>query len=500
MAIQLKFNNLSTYKDLICFNSAPNIITVEENVAPSVRPSGIASVNNLHINDESSNELPTISIDGHSIIGTTNIDEVGGRKFLVNGSDRNYTTLSIINAFRGIPYLDINFQFIFNDGGTIKIVKKSVNTSENFVVTTTNLEGFTFNYTTKPQVSSELGGKNSKIYIDIFYNNTDGQRLIGSNTTNAVNYLTTLEKEFYGQRVNFNISPVISTIADYNGTSEFKAVVYATVDGVFKNIGVVDKLLIVKGYSVNQGGTYLNLNGITNTMLPALNVKRGSDKQMFNNSILYVYEPNIILPYYKIGGYTSGSVNVRYLESDESVIHSEVVQFETPNATNYDVLDIELAEHILRDASFVEIVGTFGIIRYTVINPPFANAECSRIMWHNSYGGTSFFDFVGEKEIERKIANETYDKSLLNYYTNPMQEQSVVYNKSVELSVSVKTHLIEQDGLWQIYDLQNAYKAWTRINGVDYNIIIDSVTIDEPNDNVFTATVKYKFSLLDTFN
>ena len=153
----------------------------------------------------------------------------------------------------------------------------------------------------------------------------------------------------------------------------------------------------------------------------------------------------------------------------------------------------------MRDSYYVDLTFSFGIIRLNIINPPYSNIECNRVSWFNSYGGVSFFDFLGDKKDERKTEVTTYNKSLLDFYKNDKQEQEIVYFRDNEITVSLTSHLMEKDGLYQLYDLQNSYKAWITINGVPYYIIITSLTVEEPSDNVFTATIKYKYSLLDSF-
>ena len=86
-----------------------------------------------------------------------------------------------------------------------------------------------------------------------------------------------------------------------------------------------------------------------------------------------------------------------------------------------------------------------------------------------------------------------------HFYKNDKQEQEVVYFRENSITVSLTTHLMDKDGLYQLYDLQNSYKAWITINNVNYYIIITSLTVEEPSDNIFTATIKYNYSLLDSF-
>ena len=187
------------------------------------------------------------------------------------------------------------------------------------------------------------------------------------------------------------------------------------------------------------------------------------------------------------------------MESDETVTTTATKTINLSRFKNLETYTIELDEETMRDSHFIDLTFSFGTLRYNVINPPYSQAECNRIYWYNSFGGVSFFDFVGDKREERKTTTETYNKSLLDYYKNDKQEQETVYFRENDITVSLTSHIIDMDGVYNLYDLHNSYKAWITINGVDYYIIVTQLTIDEPSDNVYTATIKYKYSLLDSF-
>jgi hypothetical protein len=309
-----------------------------------------------------------------------------------------------------------------------------------------------------------------------------------------------LQKEYYKDSVSFNLSPALQSVSSSNNTTLWKARLYALVDGTIKDIGTSDNNYIINGYLVNQGGTYLDLsNWDGSKTYPAINVSRGKDRTQYNNSLIYIYNNIFPISLYKMNNTTKESITISYLEADESVITSTTTSITLNTTSNIGTYDIELSETYMRDSYYIDLQFSFGIIRLNVINPPYANAECNRVYWYNSYGGVSYFDFLGDKRDERKTDVTTYNKSLLDFYKNDKQEQAVVYFRENEITVSLTSHLIEEDGLYQLYDLQNSYKSWITINGVNYYIIITSLTVEEPSDNIYTATIKYKYSLLDSF-
>ena len=59
---------------------------------------------------------------------------------------------------------------------------------------------------------------------------------------------------------------------------------------------------------------------------------------------------------------------------------------------------------------------------------------------------------------------------------------------------------MDEDGLYQLYDLQESYTAWVTIYNVKYYVIIEDVTVEEPADKTYRAKVKFRYSLTDSFN
>ena len=118
-----------------------------------------------------------------------------------------------------------------------------------------------------------------------------------------------------------------------------------------------------------------------------------------------------------------------------------------------------------------------------------------RVFFRNSYGGVSFFDFTSTKSETRDVETTTYNKNVYDYYTQSVIEKEIPYDNSVKYSVTIKSHLIEKNGIYIFNDLLQSPEIWTEINGKTYRIILDNVSVDEQNSNdVYVATIKYKYS------
>ena len=70
-----------------------------------------------------------------------------------------------------------------------------------------------------------------------------------------------------------------------------------------------------------------------------------------------------------------------------------------------------------------------------------------------------------------------------------------IYNNDVKYTVSLKSHLFENDGKYIFNDMMQSTEAWVERNGETYGIIIDSVSVEETNsNNIYEASVKYHYS------
>ena len=503
MAI-ITLNNKENIKNLICFNTCPNIITVEQTGITSTYETIRVNVDGMI--PTSASKQSRIIVNGYAINGTDDIKKVSSRRFFRcgtghNNTSRSFAAISIVNALKSIPQLVMNYNIQYVSDCVFEMTAKNSGSQYHITFETDNITNLRVISSVNGSTNDNLTGTYfSRIYLDLYYNNNEGHRLINSNNNeNDFKYLTTLQKEYYKDSVSFNVTPALQSVSSNDNTTIWKATLYGIIDGKTVDLRDISNNYIINGYLVNQGGTYIDMNNISNMTVPALNVNRGTDRTLYNKSILYIYDNKFDISFYKINGVSSENITINYLESDETITYTETTSITLNSNKNIDTYTIELNEDYMRDSYYVDLTFSFGIIRLNIINPPYSNVECNRVSWFNSYGGVSFFDFLGDKKDERKTEVTTYNKSLLDFYKNDKQEQEIVYFRDNEITVSLTSHLMEKDGLYQLYDLQNSYKAWITINGVPYYIIITSLTVEEPSDNVFTATIKYKYSLLDSF-
>lgn len=497
----ITLNGVSNAKDMICFTDCPSILTIDNKGATGNKASATIDVNNLSTLDDTKEYY--IEINGARITSTFDINKAVNRTFYLTKSntinDRLLVAQKIVQAMSNVPeFISIYAISQRQSSGSMvpSIIIGAPVWGAKYNLTITHNLGSTLNPVITPGRNSDplASGKNNQIYVDIY----SADKRIGTEESSWIGYqITTLSKEYIENSVSFDLSPVLATLPDRHEVWQWKAVLFAVNDQVMTNIGSIGSNYISKGYLVNQGGTFIpQFSGIK----VAMNVQRGTPKSTYNKTLLYVAEN--IIPITLITTYRTSSVpiKVNYLNSSLTTLRTDNVTVTTDKnlVTEYICLD----EPTFNNSTYIDLVLTdIGTIRYNVIKPLNYKSSNTRIYWDNSYGGISFFDFTGESTSVRKVTNDTYRKQYFDYYSTTTKEGKVIYNKQIENTYTVKTHLIKLDGTYYLNDLLNSKRAWTTINGVEYCIIITNVQIDETNiDGVYEGTVTYQLSLTDSFD
>ena len=303
-------------------------------------------------------------------------------------------------------------------------------------------------------------------------------------------YVTSLEKNYQSEKCRFDMTPVLATLAEYNLTVPYSLDISSmNASGIVSTLGSVTGNSVSVGYMVNQGDKFLTIN---NNIYIAQNVARGKLRSVYNSSILYVYGDTIPLSFYTT---SSGdmTVSISYKNSAYQQISTGSYSSLIPAGNLLHTITVPLV--VPNECFYVDLTIGGKTLRYDVIRPMKTSYGCQRVYWINSYGGTSFFDFVGQKTIENTSETVTYNKNNLDYYTAEINEKELVYNVDTKSTYTVKSHLIAEDGKWQLYDLLQSPRAWTNINGQDYVVIIESVSAAEQNNQqIYEMTVKFNIS------
>ena len=477
MDITINGQNIPNEKNMnmITFNHIPTILSVKGSVG-----SGLTSYT---LTIQSGKELDGseyIKFGNSTLTPTNNLDEAVNTNFYMTAyASANLMAYYLAKALNCTSEsASYNIYSITN-----KVYIKSKEIGHKLDSLDTNISGFYSLSTNNSTMANELD--NSKIIVNIF---------------NEDNFIASMAKNAINSECKFDLSPIL--IADTKETELFKYNLKVSQLTQNDNISITDinKLYAANGYSVNQGKTHLTMVDITNKYVLLQNVSRGGEKETNNNTILYCAEPLIRLSLANIIDAAAPTIKISYLNSMFTEIANETIEVSGSAKTIYDC-ELNLNKSNFDKSSYIDVIlPTNETIRYNVIKPLKYSDTTNRIYWYNSYGGVSFFDFTGSKTEERKTEKATYKKSNLSLYDDKQISLDKVYSNTLEYEVTLKTHMIEKDGIYQLYDLLNSYHAWIVVNGEENEIIITDLKINETqNTNIYQGEITYTYSSNDMF-
>lgn len=463
----LTYNGQANTQGMITLTNVPNILTIQ-----SSSVTGNNSVLKITINDLTKidpNNTYYITINGLTITS----GNVGNNFYISNsntGANQIAVAHSIAKSLRSVGLTNYEiYQQIENGILTNVVIVEAREVGELYEITFDSNLGAAILYDNYVGTTSDefAGGR---INIDV-YSGSD--------------YITTLEKSYYKEKIDFNVSDVLKSISRYDFLVPYTLFIYSQIGNQVTSLDRVSATSAI-GYMVNQGEKFLN----TYPMF-AQNVSRGTSSP--SKMVLYTYLSTIPVTIYSND--VVETVNITYYDSSLQQIGTGFSNVNIYNGIGQS--DIALNSNLFNSAYYVDLSLENGqIIRYNVIKPVDANSRCQRVYYHNSYGGVSFFDFTGQITENHKVDNDTYTKNIYDYYRDTSLEQIKIYDKETTINVTMKSHLMERSAVWQFNDLLGSYDVWTNINGVDYKIIVTDCKVDETETGVWEATVTYTYSLI----
>jgi hypothetical protein len=397
------------------------------------------------------------------------------KRFFIS-SDPTSTAASFANAFRNCSSIIAQFN-VEHNGNKVELKAREIGRTW-----TLQSNYYSSNISNQYMTASGNDGSASpedafqcKVQVDVFK--------LGNND---YEYVTTLEKNFYGDECAFDVSPVLTTFSEFGKSVGYKFELstiqtYGVDAGDYSDRGAIYGKTTF-GYLANQSDKFKLLS--TNEI--ALNDKR--------NQIRYVYGQEI--PFSVVG---SGSVVVQCAVKDStlSAITTSSVSISIGNKGITDS-SYTIPLWAYNDASYVDLTLDNKTWRFKVIKPLKATEYYQRILWRNEYGGIEFFDFTGKSSETDSVDIETYEKNIFDFYTNPSYELKKIYKNDAKKQVKVASHLLESDGRWFANSLMRSKKVWTRINNKTHYIIPKNIDVQEDGtyNNIYTVELTYEYSQL----
>ena len=448
----ITLNNQSN-NGIYIFSEQPNILKFEYGDFPVSNPSRmfIDCPNGM---ESAGNVGEVIEVNGEQITSVAVQTDAGVRQFAIS-SVALTTANSICNALRSISSLLSNYDIYFgatSNGARVTLyARQNVGFQLTGSCTDSEIEITT--------VDAEDAGiaRKASVRIDAFSK-----------------YLTTLEKMICSQVTSFDLTPVLSSVADYGTIGQVTLTPWTSDENLTVTTARTFNCSVIKGYHTE--GQPLYITG--DTMLQ--NVQ----------GTLYTYDGNITFSYLGSGEI---ACTVKTRGSDFSVIDSDSYDFEADGLTDctFNVSDI------MSDNTFyvdVELPND-TLLRYNVIKPSRMTEGKTRICFRNSMGGLSFVDMTGKKSRKNAINHELYrnEQSSYSYYDDGLRMDRLTRMEENDIEYTLKTHIVKGDSLFIFEDLAKSGRVWID----DEMIIVSDISYAEQGNDTYVVEVKYKKSRIN---
>lgn len=471
----IKYNNIEEPQNMVTFTDIPNILAIYEDNSGGKASVTLSFEGNLRQSVTADSQY-YISILGETITNVVDAANNINKRFYISG-DEDCTCMNVCRALRCCPSIAADFNVI-HAGSELHIVAKTIGSKglalANAITTNIPNDKLSIEITDGYADSVVFGGK---VAVDVYS---------GSSVNDVQNYVTTIEKNWYGNECSFDMSPILATLSDYGKSQYYElAMQLIRADGEWQYLGYVYGNSVV-GYHANQSDLFKYAEGVQ--ML--LNTNRNQIYYTYGNMI----EFSLLCGQDRFGW----DVDAYVYDSAYNLIHHYSSIGRRTNPMNLIVdSNVVIDEEYFTDAFYVDISIDGGEpVRFNVIKPLKATEYYQRVYWRNEYGGISFFDFTGQKSESDSIETETYEKNLFDYHSSYKFEKKVIYSNNVEKSVSLTSHLMKEDGKWAFNSLMSSKKLWTYVNGKEYSIIPKSIEVQEEQtkNNIYTARLVYTYS------
>lgn len=473
--MNITYNNLSSPSNILTFTEIPNILKVYEDISGTKATFNFLFEGNLQSSVTADSQY-YVTFLGETVTNVMDASKANNKRFFIS-ADKNATAASFARALRNCGGIAADFNII-QEGPDVYLIAKTIgqkwsNTANYLQRNIPNDKLSTWG--TDGNAYSVLWG--SKIGVDVY----------SGSTSDKNNYVTSLEKNWYGNECAFDMSPVLSTFSEYGKTIPYYFVMNLyREDGEWQSMGTVSGNTAI-GYHANQSDKFKYAQGVQ--ML--INNRRGS-----GGMILYTYGQTI--PYSVLCGSDTGGWDVTVSVKDSAFNELTATTTQVSRSSSDYIIDstATIPSQFYNSAYYVDVTVGTTPYRFNVIKPLKATEYYQRVLWRNEYGGISFFDFTGSRSESDSVDIETYEKNIFDYHETDEFERKKIYSNEYKKTTSLTSHLMERDGKWVFNSLMRSKKVWTTVNGKTYYIIPKSIEVNEDQtyNNIFTAKLTYEYS------
>ena len=470
-------------RNIVTFTEVPNILSIQTDNTGTKARVNLFFEGNLQTSVTGDGQY-YISFLGETITNVMDSSKATNKRFWISG-DEDCTAMSVGRALRNCSGIAADWNIVVH-GPDIYMIAKTIGSKwGNFGNT------FIHNIPSSNLSVMQTGGTSSSVY---FNSKIDVDVYSGSSYGNDsyYNYVTTLEKNFYGDECAFDMSPVLATMSEYGEIKPYSFVInLIREDGEWQSEGSISGYTSI-GYHCNDSAKFYDINGCQVLI---------NDGYNGENVTLYTYEDyipfSVLVPATSITyNYTATLKN----SANETIWSQQTVGF---NYNGKSLVDgnFQIPLDYNDQTYFVELAfdnQTSQTVRFNVIKPLKATEYCQRVFWRNEYGGISFFDFTGQRSESDSVDVETYEKNVFDYHKTQAFEKKKIYKNDYTKEVTLTSHLMDKKGKYIFNSLMKSKRVWTIVGGNRYYIIPKSIEVAEDGtyNDVYTAKLKYEYSYI----
>ena len=476
---------------MVSFNGVPTILQIKgETGGNRARVEIYISSANTSIENE-------VTINNVTVKSTTDINKAVNNVFWVTSQvslaynrTMAYYFVQALNSTQLANEYNIYVDNSYNDNIKAKVVIEAKEVGSRYNITvTTNTSAWDYQFPQFGDSADPYTG--SKILVDIYATSGNNQSTIADSASNQpTTHVIQLEKQYNKDSVSFDLSPILASLTQDGNTLQYRYIVSYLKNKTYNKILDVSNNFAINGYQVNQGENYL-LPDLTKNNYLLHNVSRGEATPYLNNTTLYYCPQEAIYISLLSLSRTSSILKIKYLDSAKNSLYEQNVTV----SPLQNLTDVRYVPSNIKNAFYLTVeIPDVGVLCYNNIQPTnYADRkDIQTIYWRNSYGGISHFTFTGRREEERTAEKTMYRQSDLYYYDDNRQQQ--ILSTKPQYTVTLSSHYIDGDGRYEMYDLNNSKKVWTYVNGKEYPVIVDSLSIAEIQRGVYQITLTYNYA------
>ena len=207
--MNITYNGVESPEKMVTFTEIPNILKLEEYIAGVKANVELEFEGDLRATVTADSQY-YITFLGETITSVMNPSNNNNKRFYIS-ADEDCTAMNVTRALRNCSSISAEFDIIHSGSGVI-LVAKTIGQKWNNINTelTTNIPSG------KLTISTQNGSADS-----VFYKSKIDVDVYTGDSTDQNNYVTTLEKNWYGDSCSFDMSPLLTTISEYGKTQPY---------------------------------------------------------------------------------------------------------------------------------------------------------------------------------------------------------------------------------------------------------------------------------------